>query len=212
MADSEKIDLYKQYKDQYAAPKSPVLVTVDRAGYLCISGRGAPGGPEFTDKVGALYGAAYTIKMTRKFASLQDYVICKLEAQWWLDGGRQDFADVPREQWNWKLMIRTPDMVGEDELQRAQSVLTQKGKSPRVSEVKLETIREGLCVQMLHVGPYEQENRTIAVMEDFAAQQGMGFHGLHHEIYLSDPRRVPPERLKTILRHPVIKKDHQSSK
>lgn len=212
MADSEKIDLYKQYKDQYAAPKSPVLVTLDQVRYLCISGRGAPGGPEFKDKVGALYGAAYTIKMTRKFASLQDYVICKLEAQWWLDGGRQDFADVPREQWNWKLIIRTPEVVGEDELQRAQSVLTQKGKSPRVSEVKLETIREGLCVQMLHVGPYEQENRTIAVMEDFAAQQGMGFHGLHHEIYLSDPRRVPPERLKTILRHPVTKKDHRSSK
>jgi hypothetical protein len=208
MASNEKIDLYKQHKDQYVSPKSPVLVTADEAMYLGISGRGAPGGPEFTDKVGALYGVAYTIKMTRKFAGRQDYVVCKLEGQWWLDDLQKDFASVSRDEWNWKLMIRTPDIVAEDELQKAVSVLIEKGKSPQVREVKLESISEGLCVQMLHLGPYDHEAETIAAMKDFAEQQRLEFHGRHHEIYLSDPRRVPPERLKTILRQPVRKKQN----
>ncbi len=92
MASTDKIDLYKQHKDQYVTPKKPVLVTMDEATYLTISGRGAPGGPEFTEKIGALYGAAFTVKMTRKFAGQQDYVVSKLEAQWWLDGESCDFA------------------------------------------------------------------------------------------------------------------------
>ncbi|MHC4618811.1 MAG: GyrI-like domain-containing protein [Planctomycetota bacterium] len=206
MASKEKIDLYKQYKDQYVAAKRPVLIRAEEARYLSISGRGRPGGPEFTDKVGALYSAAYTVKMTRKFEGRQDYVVCKLEAQWWLDDPRQDFAGVSSDEWNWKLMIRTPEIVMEDELQKAVSVLMEKGKSPRVQEVHLECMSEGLCVQMLHVGPYDREGETIAVMKAFAEGQGLDFHGRHHEIYLSDPRRVAPERLKTILRRPVRKR------
>jgi len=206
MAPSEKIDLYKQYKDQYKSPKKPVLITVGAATYLAIAGRGEPGGPEFTEKIGALYGVAYTIKMTRKFTGRQDYVVCKLEAQWWLDDPTKDFAAVPRDRWNWKLMIRTPDIVTKDELQKAVSVLIEKDKSPAVREVKLESVSEGLCVQMLHVGPYDREGETIELMKAFAEQQGLEFHDRHHEIYLSDPRQVALERLKTILRHPVRKK------
>ncbi len=206
MASTEKIDLCKQYKDQYAAPKKPILVTVGEATYLAIRGRGAPGGPEFTDKIGALYGAAFTIKMTRKFAGLQDYVICRLEAQWWLDGSGHDFANVPQDQWNWKLMIRTPPFVEQQELDQAVEKLLKKGKAPRADQVKLESITEGLCVQMLHVGPYEEEGRSILAMKAFADGQGLAFHGRHHEIYLSDPRRIPPERLRTILRLPVREK------
>jgi len=183
-------------------------VTAKQATYLSISGRGAPGGPEFTEKVGALYGVAYIIKMTRKFAGRQDYVVCKLEGQWWLDDSQQDFAAVPRDEWNWRLMIRTPDLITEDDLQKAVSALIEKGKSPQVRAVKLESIAEGLCVQMLHVGPYEHEAQTIAVMKAFAERQGLDFYGLHHEIYLSDPRRVRPDRLKTILRQPVRKKQN----
>jgi hypothetical protein len=206
MAPTDKIDLSKLHKDQYAAAKKPVLVTMDEAVYLTVSGRGAPGGPEFTDKVGALYGAAFTVKMTRKFAGLQDYVVSKLEAQWWLDGDGHDFANVPKEQWNWRLMIRTPPIVEQRELDGAVHKLLQKGKAPCADQVKLESITEGLCVQMLHVGPYAEEGRTICVMSAFAEQQGLTLHGRHHEIYLSDPRRVPPEKLKTILRLPVGKK------
>ncbi len=206
MASTDKIDLYKQHKDQYATPKKPVLVTIDEGTYLTVSGRGAPGGPEFTERIGALYGAAFTIKMTRKFAGLQDYVIGKLEAQWWLDGESCDFANAPKEKWNWRLMIRTPSFVKQKDLADAVRKLIEKGKAPGADQVKLESSAEGLCVQMLHIGPYAEEHRSIGVMSAFAEQQGLAFHGRHHEIYLSDPRRIPPEKLKTILRLPVRKK------
>lgn len=205
MASADKIDLFKQHKDQYKAAKKPILVTVEEANYLSIDGRGEPGGEEFTDKIGALYGAAYTIKMTRKFSGEQDYVVCKLEALWSFEEGK-DFENTPREDWQWKMMIRTPDIVKPEELEKAASVLVEKGKSPSVREVKLEAISEGLCAQMLHVGPYDKEDETVEVMQAFAEEQGLKFQGRHHEIYLSDPRRVAPERLKTILRHPVRKK------
>ncbi|UCE46270.1 MAG: GyrI-like domain-containing protein [Phycisphaerales bacterium] len=203
---TEKIDLYKLHKDQYVAPKQPQLVDIETAKYLAIDGRGEPGGDEFIAKIGALYAMAYTIKMNRKFAGGQDYVICKLQCQWWLDDGREDFSTAPREQWNWKLLIRTPDFVRDNELTEAAEKLLEKGKEPEVRQVKFESLTEGLCVQMLHVGPYDQEHETISKMAAFAEQQGLEFCDRHHEIYLSDPRRVPPQRLKTILRHPVRKK------
>jgi hypothetical protein len=210
MASNDKIDLYKQHKDQYATPKKPILVIIDEGTYLTISGRGAPGGPDFTEKIGALYGAAFTIKMTRKFAGLRDYAVSKLEAQWWLDGASCDFANAPKEKWS--LMIRTPAFVKEKDLADAARKLIEKGKAPGADQVKLESIAEGLCVQMLHVGPYEEESRSIGVMNAFAEQQGLAFSGRHHEIYLSDPRRVPPEKLKTILRLPVRKAERRGAK
>jgi hypothetical protein len=203
MPSAEKIDLCKIHKNQYAAPKSPILVTVDEAAYLSIDGRGAPGGPEFKDKVGVLYAVAYTVKMTRKFDGLQDYVICKLEALWWLDDPKQTFETAPQEAWNWKLMIRTPDFVEPDELQRAATTLIEKGKTTQTRQVRLERLAEGRCVQMLHVGLYETEGQTFEQMKAFAHDKGLAFHGRPHDVYLSDPRRVPPERLQTILRHPV---------
>jgi hypothetical protein len=206
MTPNDKIDLYKQHKDQYVTPKKPVLVTMDEAVYLTVSGRGAPGGPQFSEKVGALYGAAFTIKMTRKFAGQQDYAVSKLEAQWWLDGASCDYANTPKEKWNWRLMIRTPPFVKQKDLDDAARKLIEKGKAPCANQVKLESITEGLCVQMLHVGPYEEESRSMGAMNAFAEQQGLTFHGRHHEIYFSDPRRVAPEKLKTILRMPVRKK------
>jgi hypothetical protein len=102
-------------------------------------------------------------------------------------------------------MIRTPDFVGEKDLQEAIAACQKKGQVLEVAKVRLETLHEGLCVQVLHVGPYSEEGETIARMNEFAKQRGLSFHGLHHEIYLSDPRRVSPDRLKTILRMPVVK-------
>jgi hypothetical protein len=199
---AEKLDLYKLHKDEYVAPKKPVLVETKPACYLTIEGQGEPGGALFQERVGALYGTAYTIKMTSKFAG-RDYVVCKLEGQWWSDEFGADFAKVPMDKWQWKILIRTPDFVGDKELREAADELTKKGKTPDVKLVKLETMDEGLCVQMLHVGPYNKEGETVRVMSAFAEEQGLALHGLHHEIYLSDPRRVAPERLRTILRHPV---------
>jgi hypothetical protein len=200
-----KIDLYKLHKQDYVTPKKPVLLTIKNATYLAIAGQGEPGGPSFTDKIGTLYGVAFTVKMTRKFGGAQDYAVCKLEAQWRGANGQDDFMPLPKSQWCWKLLIRTPDFVKQQELDKAIAVLLSRGKSPLVQEVRLESFVEGPCVQMLHVGPYDRECESIAMMKDFAARNGFNFQGRHHEIYLSDPRRVPPERLRTILRCPLAK-------
>jgi len=196
----EKLDLYKTHKQEYVTPRKPVLIQTKPAQYLAIAGQGAPGGERFTACIGALYGMAFTIKMTRKFAGKQDYTVCKLEAQWFFEG---DLAKIPKEEWQWKLLIRTPDFVSETDRKVAVAALLKKGKPLEVQEVQLETLDEGQCVQMLHVGPYEREGESIALMKLFADQKGMAFAGPHHEIYLSDPRRVEPDRLKTSLRMPV---------
>ena len=202
MKSQPKLDLYKLHKAEYVATRKPVLVELKPASYLAVSGQGAPGGDLFTASIGALYGVAFTIKMTRKFAGLQDYAVCKLEGLWWSESAA-NFAKLPKDQWLWKLLIRTPDFIKEEDLRQAVAVLLKRGKGEDVKRVRLESLAEGLCVQMLHVGPYEKEHETIAVMNAFAEKQQLGFSGKHHEIYLSDPRRVPPERLKTILRHPL---------
>jgi hypothetical protein len=206
MKTPEKIDLSKLHKEDYAAPKKPVLLNIKKATYLAISGQGEPGGALFSQHIGALYGMAFTIKMTRKFAGEQDYTVSRLEAQWWAGDKPGDFASAPKSQWRWRLMIRTPDFIGKADLAKAAATLKKKGKTEPVEEVGLESLTEGPCVQMLHVGPYDEESRTIEVMKTHAAAQGLEAHGRHHEIYISDPRRVPPEKLKTILRMPVRKK------
>ena len=205
MAKSEKLDLHKKHKADYvASKKTPALVDVSPASYITITGRGEPGGEAFTAKVGALYSMAFTIKMTRKFAGLGDYKVCHLEGLWWGEGAGE-FYDLPRDEWQWKLLIRTPDFIASSDVKQAKQALTAKGKPPEFNEVKLEAVKEGLCVQMLHVGPYSLEPQTIQLMRTFAEENGMRFHGRHHEIYLSDPRRVAPERLRTILRNPLRK-------
>jgi hypothetical protein len=202
MKTQPKLDLYKLNKTEYAATRKPALVELKPATYLAISGQGAPGGEKFTASIGALYGVAFTIKMTRKFAGQPDYAVCKLEGQWWSEPA-SEFGKLPPDQWLWKLLIRTPDFIKEEDLRQAVAVLLKRGKGEEVKRVRLESLAEGLCVQMLHVGPYNKAHETIALMHAFAEKKGLAFSGKHHEIYLSDPRRVPPERLKTILRHPV---------
>jgi hypothetical protein len=198
-----KLDLYKLHKSEYAASRKPALIQMAEATYLTIIGQGAPGSESFTDRIGALYGVAFTIKMARKFAGLQDYAVSKLEAQYWCGDGGADFSRISKDEWCWKLMIRTPEFVTQDDLEKAVDTLVKRGKAPSVQQVKLEELQEGLCVQMLHVGPYDREPESIALMKSFAEEKGRLLHGRHHEIYLSDPRRVAPERLKTILRIPV---------
>lgn len=200
MKTAAKLDLGKLHKADYIAPRQPVLLTIKAAHYLAISGQGAPGGDEFSARIGALYAVAFTVKMTRKFAGLQDYTIGKLEAQYLFDG---DPAGIPQEHWCWKLLIRTPDFIKAADLKKAVATLLKRGKPAEVKDVVLERITEGRCVQMLHVGPYDRECETIAKMQAFAESKGFQLAGPHHEIYISDPRRVPPERLKTILREPV---------
>ncbi|MBX7158506.1 MAG: GyrI-like domain-containing protein [Verrucomicrobiae bacterium] len=198
----EKIDLYKIHKLEYITPKKPRLLQIKPAHYLAISGQGKPGGEKFTTKIGALYSVAFTLKMTRKFKGHQDYTIGKLECQWFVDSKK--VADqTSQDQWRWKLLIRTPDFVTQSELDHTIAALLKKGKEPIIREVNLELLDENQCVQMLHIGPYDQESKTVAIMKSFVEANGLTLKGPHHEIYLSDPRRVPSERLKTILREPV---------
>ena len=200
---ADKVDLYRDFNKEYVATRNPALVKVGPAVYLSISGQGAPGSNSFSEAIGALYGIAFTVKMTRKLAGKRDYTVSKLEGLW------PDFSAGPvmpeKDKWNWQMLIRTPKFVTEKEITQAISVLLKRGKGVEVQRVRLELLEEGLCVQALHVGPYEDEPVTIAAMKSFAESKGLRLRGVHHEIYLSDPRRIAPAKLKTILRHPLTK-------
>ncbi len=198
----EKLDLYKQFASEYTAKIAPAFVSISPARYLAIAGRGEPGSDAFSAAIGALYNMAFTIKMASKFAG-QDYAVSKLEGLWWADDPAADFMSLPRDEWNWKLLIRIPDFVTAEHRQSALDTLAKRGKDPIVSKVLIEEIDEGICVQILHVGPYSTEHETIGRMKSFAADNGRPPRGPHHEIYLSDPRRVASEKWRTILRQPV---------
>lgn len=201
----DKLDLMKLHKQEYRAKPTPAQVIIGPAKYLAIEGQGAPGSDVFVAAIGALYGMAFTIKMTYKFAGRGDYVVGKLSGRYWSDEV-DDLTAKAKELWQWDLMIRVPDFIGEAEREDAIAKLHAKGKTEPFERVRLIDLDEGPCVQMLHVGPYETEPESIAQMHRYAAEQGLSFHMRHHEIYLNDPRRIPPERLKTILRHPVRRK------
>jgi len=197
-----KLDLLKLHKADYVAPKKPVLLDIKPARYLAVEGVGTPGGEVFQSRIGALYAMAYTLKMTRKFEGQQNYTIGKLEARY------LNFDQTPlpkKDAWHWQLLIRTPEFVSDEELTRAVAALSKRGKQGDAPLVKLMDLNEGNSVQLLHVGPYDTECASFALMETFAKKQGLSLLGQHHEIYISDPRRVEPAMLKTILRAPVSK-------
>ncbi|MBI3742696.1 MAG: GyrI-like domain-containing protein [Chloroflexi bacterium] len=196
-----KLDLFQQHKMEYATSKTPALIEVGAARYLAIDGQGEPGAKEFQVKVKALYSVAYTLKFMSKKAG-HDYKVAPLEGLWGV--GKGSFSwDAPRDQWRWKLLIRVPDFIEAAPVSAAKDQCIAKTGDDTIQSVRLETITEGQCVQVLHVGPYGAERESVEAMERFADERGMAFDGSHHEIYLSDPRRVAPGKLKTILRHPV---------
>jgi hypothetical protein len=184
-----KIDLYKLHKAEYAAPKKPVLIECQPAQYLAIAGCGEPGGDAFQAAIGALYNVAFTIKMAKKFAGT-DYAVCKLEGLY-----------ESREKWN--LVIRTPDFITAADLKASQAALKAKGKPEEVAQVRMEKLKEGRVAQVLYVGQYAGIPAAIDALREFAAGHKLRPHGVYHEIYLSDPRRVEAAKLKTILRQPV---------
>jgi len=197
-----KLDLYRLHKAEYVAPRSPVLITVKPGRYLTIAGTGDPDGPAFGEAMGALYAMAFTIKMAKKAAG-RDYKVAGPEGLWWGAGKGKLLIDTPPSTWRWKLMMRLPGFVAPRDRAAAVRQLIARGKVPIVRKVKVETLREGRCVQALHVGPYREEHETIDRMMEFARARRLVPRGKHHEIYLSDPRRVAPTKLRTILRLPV---------
>lgn len=195
----EKIDLTKEYRHLYQAKMEPQLIEVPPANFLMISGRGAPSSDIYVSKVGALYSLAYKVKFLNK-ASGQGFVVCKLEGLWWFDS--YDGATPPRQEWNWSMMIRMPNFISADLVEEARRRIAARDV-PFLDEVQLEGLHEGLSAQVLYVGPYSDEVQTIIELHEFVQQQGYRLRGHHHEIYLNDPRKTEPAKLKTILRHPV---------
>ncbi|WP_433711606.1 GyrI-like domain-containing protein [Nocardia sp. CA-084685] len=180
-----KLDLAKSDRHYYAATPEPELRTFDTYGYLTVTGSGAPGGENYTEAVRTLYRTAYAAKKIAK-ADGQDFVVPKLEGQWWVNSDEPPLS-VPREQWQWKLMIRMPEVISAE----------------MVSGATFERLTEGAAIHVMHIGPYATEPQTLAKMEAFMAGEGLVMNGRHHEIYLSDPRRSPDANTRTILRHPV---------
>ena len=208
----EKLDLRKQLKQFYApSPKKVEIVDVPPFNFAMIDGAMQPGempgtSPAFQEAVEALYGISYTLKFTSKLRKSNpiDYTVMALEGLWWIDEGEFDITRPGN--WKWTLMILQPEHIGGEMFQDALRQLARKKDSPALSRLHLEGFHEGLCMQTMHVGPYADEPATIARMHAFAEENGYRLRGKHHEIYLGDPRRSKPDKLKTILRQPVAER------
>jgi len=212
----QKLDLKKDLKSFYApSAKKAAIVQVPRFQFAMIDGaieKGKEPGnsPEFAEATQALYGIAYTLKFALKKRKENpiDYPVMALEGLWGVEDGHFDIA--VKDNWSYTLMILQPKVITPDLFVEALAQLRKKrGDSPILSKVRLESFEEGLCVQIMHIGPYATEPATVEAMRSFAADNGyrdrVGPNGRHHEIYMSDPRRAAPEKMKTILRHPVEK-------
>jgi hypothetical protein len=205
-----KLDLRKDLKKYYApSAKKVELIEVPRFKFAMIDGAIEPGSspgnsPGFAEAVGAMYGVAYTLKFSSKGdrESPVDYPVMPLEGLWWVELGKFDIS-VP-DNWKYTLLILQPGHITAEMFAEALMQLRKKrGDSPALSRLRLEPFEEGLSVQTMHIGPYATEPATVERMRLFAEQNGYLMSGRHHEIYLSDPRRADPAKMKTVLRHPV---------
>lgn len=204
----EKLDLTKKYKTYFTAKTKPELVNIEKAQFLSLQGKGDPSSKAFAENIEALYPTAYALKFDCK-AQGHDFVVSKLEGLWWYDEKKYPnktiatAVDVPRSEWEYRLLIRLPDTVKKKDLDRAKQSVMEKKNLPLVQQIEFFTMTEGSCVQMLHVGPFSTEPESLQLMNAFMAANNLGRNGLHHEIYLSDFRKTEPHKLKTILREPV---------
>jgi hypothetical protein len=197
------IDLKKEFKTLYTARAGkPAFVEVPPLAYLMVDGRGDPGGVSFQEAVGTLYGVAYTLKFSFKKGRGIDFPVMPLEGLWGCDDMAQ-FSMERRDEWKWTVMILLPDVVTVADVVETVAGLKKKSRFDRFPAVRLEQLEEKRCAQLLHVGPYADEGPAVAQLHRFIRDHGGEFRGLHHEIYLGDPRRSAPEKLKTIIRQPV---------
>ena len=207
-------DYKKEYREFYLQKAKPSIVTVPPMNYIAVRGEGDPNaeGGAYQRAIGLLYGVAFTIKMSkqgdRRIEGYFDFVVPPLEGFWWQEGVAG--VDYTRKaDFRFISVIRLPDFVTEADFDWAVSEATRK-KNADFSPVEFFRYDEGLCVQCLHVGPYDDEPRTVALMHEFMAAGGyvLDITGarMHHEIYLSDARKTAPEKLKTVIRHPIRRK------
>ena len=208
-------DYKKEYKEFYMPKNKPSIVDVPKMNYIAVRGKGNPNDEdgEYKQAIGLLYGIAYTIKMSKKtdhqINGFFDYVVPPLEGFWWQEGiNGIDYSH--KEDFCWISLIRLPDFVTKADFDWAVEEATRKKKTD-FSKVEFLTYQEGLCVQCMHIGSYDNEPATVELMDSYAQENGyvtdISATRYHHEIYLSDARKVAPEKLKTVIRHPIKKAD-----
>ena len=208
-------DFKKEYKEFYMPKSKPEIVTVPKANYIAVRGKGDPNdeGGAYQQAVGILYAVAYTLKMSYKtdhrIEGFFEYVVPPLEGFWWQEGvDGIDYSD--KSTFNWISVIRLPDFVTQKDFDWATGE-AEKKKHLDCSKAEFLTIDEGLCVQIMHIGPFDDEPATVSTMNAYLLENGYenDFSGrrLHHEIYLSDARKVAPEKWKTVIRHPIKRKE-----
>jgi hypothetical protein len=204
-----QLDLRKQWKHLYApSAKKVELVDVPEFKFVMIDGRIEPGegpgtSPGFEENMGALYSAAYTLKFMSKLRAADpiDYPVMALEGLWWVEDGKFDIN--VKDNWVYTVMIMQPDHITPEMFGEALVQAAKKKPNPALARLRFASFREGLCVQTMHLGPYATEPATLEKMLDWAAANGYRLTGRHHEIYLGDPRRTEPDKMKTVLRHGV---------
>ena len=204
-------DFKKEYKEFYMPKDKPEIISIPKMNYIAVRGKGDPNDEngEYKAAIGLLYGIAFTIKMSKKgdhqIDGYFDYVVPPLEGFWWMEG--EDGIDYAhKEKFHWISVIRLPDFVSEYDFRWAVDEAAKKKKQD-FSKVEFLTVEEGVCVQCMHIGPYDDEPATVEIMHDYIEKQGyvldISDKRLHHEIYLSDARKVAPEKRKTVIRHPI---------
>ena len=208
-------DFKKEYKEFYMPKGKPEIVTVPKANYIAVRGKGNPNdeGGAYQQAVGILYAVAYTLKMSYKtdyrIEGFFEYVVPPLEGFWWQEGvDGIDYSD--KSTFNWISVIRLPDFVTQKDFDWAVNT-AQKKKHLDCSKAEFLTIDEGLCVQIMHIGPFDDEPATVSMMNAYLLEKGyendLSDSRLHHEIYLSDARKVAPEKWKTVIRYPIRRKE-----
>ena len=201
---TEVIELKKRFSKLYKpSPNAPTVVDVPTLRFLMLDGDAPIGSPGFSESIEALYKLAYPVKFAAKKRLDISYPIMPSEGLYWDADGGPDVPLAEATRMLWRLMLMLPDAVPSEFVDEVrEGVMTKKGL-PRLADIRVQSYTEGTCVQVLHIGPYAAETPTVEHLRAFAAEKGFEFSGIHHEIYLSDPGRTAPEKLKTILRYPV---------
>ena len=199
----ETIDFKREYRELYTAPKAtPVLVDVPPLQFLMADGSGDPNtSPRFPEIMAGLYPIAYTLRFAIKADEQVAYSVMPLQGLWWLPDGDFDFS--VKDRWFWTVMIMQPDYVTKERFEAARETAKKKEPLPIFDELRLEVFAEGPAAQIMHIGPYADEAPTIEKLHAFIHEQGYSLRGKHHEIYVGDPNRSAPEKLKTIIRQPI---------
>ena len=204
----DKIDFKKELSHLYNPPSRDFsLVEVPEMQFLMVNGHGDPNTePAYQEAVEALYGVAYKLKFMSKKQFEKDYVVPPLEGLWWADD-METFISRDKSAWDWTMMIMQPEWITPEMFAQAVAEVQKSKALPALSKMRLARYAEGLSVQILHIGSYDDEGPTLARLHrEFIPQNGYVEAGKHHEIYLSDPRKVAPEKLKTVLRQPVVRR------